>query len=558
MSSIKTNLSAMAALRTLGSVTQQLTSTEKRVSSGLKVASASDNATYWSVATTMRSDRGATSAVADALGVASATVDTAYAGMTSVLDTLSAFKAKLVTAKEGSVDKSKVQDELDQLKQQVASVATSASFNGVNMLSYSQAANLKTTNSVTTSVPAAFVRSADGTVSISDSDIDMTKTLLFNTGGGGLLQSDSDALGLATLGSFSGGSIGAVAGHQDFNFIGAQTFGASDAVSFDLTLDASDASAGNSYAITIDRSVVTAALGAAANGKIANGQDMAAVLNKAFQLAGAPASSGGGTSSFEIATRHATGLAGSSVSTSNLVSSLSGGSGLGLESAPTASVQNVYPQVDFSFGSRFAVPEGQSFSFSFAIDGSSQQTISVDRATVDAALGTSANGIVSTADDMAAVLGAAGQQTGLLATASGGSVTLSGDKARYPTAGVGMTVSAPQKHTAGAIDFNFTDIDITTAGADVDYYISGLDAMQNRVTAAAALLGSLQSSIGVQSDFAKTLMDSIDRGVGRLVDADMETESSKLAAQQTQQQLAVQSLSIANQAPQRLLSLFRG
>lgn len=292
MSSIKTNLSAMAALRTLGSVTQQLTSTEKRVSSGLKVASASDNATYWSVATTMRSDRGATSAVADALGVASATVDTAYAGMTSVLDTLSAFKAKLVTAKEGSVDKSKVQDELDQLKQQVASVATSASFNGVNMLSYSQAANLKTTNSVTTSVPAAFVRSADGTVSISDSDIDMTKTLLFNTGGGGLLQSDSDALGLATLGSFSGGSIGAVAGHQDFNFIGAQTFGASDAVSFDLTLDASDASAGNSYAITIDRSVVTAALGAAANGKIANGQDMAAVLNKAFQLAGAPASSG--------------------------------------------------------------------------------------------------------------------------------------------------------------------------------------------------------------------------------------------------------------------------
>ncbi len=556
MSSIKTNLSAMAALQTLESVSLKLTSTQQRVSSGLKVEKASDNATYWSIATTMRSDKGATSAVADALGVASATVDTAYAGLTSVLDTLSAFKAKLVTAKEGSVDRSKIQDELEQLKQQVTSIATSASFNGVNMLSYNQAANLKTTGAVTTAVPSAFVRSADGTVSVNDSDVDMTKTILFNTGGGGLLQSDSDALGLGSLGGFAGGNDAGEAGHLDFAFTGGQTFGASDSVSFDLTLDASDASAGSRYAITIDRSTVTAALGAAAGGRINNGQDMAAVLNKAFQLAGAPASSTGGGTSFVIATRHATGLQGSSVATGNLTSSF-GGSAFGLEGTPTASVQNVYPTVNFSFGSRFAVPEGQSFSFSFAVDGSPSQTVSADRATVDAALGTSANGIVSSADDMAAVLNAAGQTTGLTATASGGAVTLSVDKARYPTAGVGMTVSAPQKHTAGAVDFNFADIDITAAGADVDGYISGLDAMQSRVTTAAAALGSLQSAIGIQSSFANTLMDSIDRGVGRLVDADMETESSKLAAQQTQQQLAVQSLSIANQAPQRLLSLFR-
>ncbi|WP_376776671.1 flagellin [Rhizobium laguerreae] len=45
--------------------------------------------------------------------------------------------------------------------------------------------------------------------------------------------------------------------------------------------------------------------------------------------------------------------------------------------------------------------------------------------------------------------------------------------------------------------------------------------------------------------------------IGRLVDADMEEESSRLAAFQTQQQLAVQSLSIANRAPQNILSLFQ-
>lgn len=64
--------------------------------------------------------------------------------------------------------------------------------------------------------------------------------------------------------------------------------------------------------------------------------------------------------------------------------------------------------------------------------------------------------------------------------------------------------------------------------------------------------------IELQEDFVGALSDSIDSGVGRLVDADMEEESSKLSALQTQQQLAIQSLSIANSSSQNILSLFRG
>ena len=60
----------------------------------------------------------------------------------------------------------------------------------------------------------------------------------------------------------------------------------------------------------------------------------------------------------------------------------------------------------------------------------------------------------------------------------------------------------------------------------------------------------------MQTTFVSPLMDSIDKGVGKLVDADMEEESSKLTALQTQQQLAVQSLSIANQNTQLILKLF--
>jgi len=67
----------------------------------------------------------------------------------------------------------------------------------------------------------------------------------------------------------------------------------------------------------------------------------------------------------------------------------------------------------------------------------------------------------------------------------------------------------------------------------------------------------LAKRIAMQEDFVSTISDSVDSGVERLVDADMEAESSRLSALQTQQQLAVQSLSIANSAPQNILSLFR-
>jgi flagellin len=77
------------------------------------------------------------------------------------------------------------------------------------------------------------------------------------------------------------------------------------------------------------------------------------------------------------------------------------------------------------------------------------------------------------------------------------------------------------------------------------------------MTSLGSKLGSLQKGIDLQTDFVSKLSDSIDSGVGRLVDADMEEESSKLSALQTQQQLAVQSLSIANSSSQNILSLFR-
>ncbi|MGO7202545.1 flagellin, partial [Rhizobium ruizarguesonis] len=113
----------------------------------------------------------------------------------------------------------------------------------------------------------------------------------------------------------------------------------------------------------------------------------------------------------------------------------------------------------------------------------------------------------------------------------------------------------------GTVDANGDSVyslDITdfTTG-QIQSALSTIESALSAMTSAGAQLGSISTRIDLQEDFVGALSDSIDSGVGRLVDADMEEESSKLSALQTQQQLAIQSLSIANSSSQNILSLFR-
>ena len=75
--------------------------------------------------------------------------------------------------------------------------------------------------------------------------------------------------------------------------------------------------------------------------------------------------------------------------------------------------------------------------------------------------------------------------------------------------------------------------------------------------AAAAAFGAAQTRIDAQNELPGKQTDALKTGVGALIDADMEEASARLTALQTQQQLGIQALSIANQAPQNVLALFR-
>jgi flagellin len=101
------------------------------------------------------------------------------------------------------------------------------------------------------------------------------------------------------------------------------------------------------------------------------------------------------------------------------------------------------------------------------------------------------------------------------------------------------------------------NIDVTT-DAGATGALAAIDGLIDQSVSAAAAFGSAEGRVETQSSFIGKLTDSLKSGIGALVDANMEEASARLQALQVQQQLAVQSLSIANQAPQSILSLFRG
>lgn len=328
MSSIVTNSAAMTALQSLNATMKNMETTQSRISTGLRVSSASDNAAYWSIATTMRSDKSALSTVSDALNLGSSTIGVAYTGMNSAIDVANQIKQKLVAAAQPGVDRTKVQAEIKQLQGQLKGNAESAVFSGQNWLSIDSGA----------------------------ADYNSTKSIISSY--------QHDAAGNVTVGT--------------------------------IAIDA------------------------------------------------------GGIALFDVAT---------------------GG---------TPTPNGILDKVDTSTVGTY----------------------------------TDADGVVTSS--------AAG----------------------------GTGVSVFTLDISGLTD---SKEDLATLNA----MIKQVDAAIGKMTSAAANLGSAKSRVTLQQDFVTNLMQSIDKGVGSLVDADMNEESTRLQALQVQQQLGVQALSIANQSAQTILSLFR-
>jgi flagellin len=208
MSSILTNVSAMTALQSLNKTQSMLETTQKRISTGYRVGSAEDNAAYWSIATTMRSDNSAMSTVKDALGLGAATIDVAYTATNSAIDVTKAIKDKLVAARQPGVDRTKIQSEVTQLQNQLKSISDSAVFSGENWLS----ADSSTVGyNPIKSIVSSFSRTA-GNITIGTISIDTSSIKLYDSNASaspmGIINGTRDATGaLSATGTFSVATI---------------------------------------------------------------------------------------------------------------------------------------------------------------------------------------------------------------------------------------------------------------------------------------------------------------------------------------------------------------
>ncbi|WP_454849186.1 flagellin N-terminal helical domain-containing protein [Rhizobium binxianense] len=557
MSSINTNYSAIAALKTLRSLTSELQTAQNRVSTGLRVEKSADNAAYWSIATTMRSDNRALSAVSDAIGLGEALVETHTSALDSVVDILGEIKAKLIAATEKGVDKAKIQAEIEGLKGALTATAASTSFSGENWLN-TDIADLGSVTHSYKNIASSFVRGADNSVHIDTTEVDLTRISLFNSTGSGLLQADMRSLGL--IGGLRNADFSATGatGYVVYAFASLPdpddaALTASDQVSFDITVDG-----GVTRTVTIDKNLIDTTLGRS-SGLINNSGELTAVIQSALSNMGwNPGPITYNSTYIAFASAEFPGMTESSVSISNVTSTLVGGYAFGLGGPPASKLDGGAASYSFAFPEPFFVHRDVAFSFDVSVDGGATKTLTIDRSIVDSALGTT-TGTISSAADYAKVLNAVLDGTGLNATANGANVVLTVDLALNPEKGGRSSLRLNNvAHNIGYTpDFNIIDIDITDPAKSLDNYISGVDMMFRKAVSAASYLGSINRMIETQDNFVNTLQDTVTKGIGRLIDADMEEESSRLAALQTQQQLALQSLWIANGAPQNVLRLFQ-
>ena len=176
MSSILTNSSAMNALTALRAVNSNLSTTQDRIATGLKVSSAKDNAAYFSISETMKSDNAMYSAIDEGLTLTRNSVSTARLGAETVVDFASQIAERVAFAQANGVDLQKVQDEITGLVSQITTTIQQSTFNGDDLVNAGGGGAGAVT--VVTGVSRASGTFATTTMSFNSQDLTAIETAL--------------------------------------------------------------------------------------------------------------------------------------------------------------------------------------------------------------------------------------------------------------------------------------------------------------------------------------------------------------------------------------------
>ncbi|BAI76447.1 flagellin (plasmid) [Azospirillum sp. B510] len=414
MASILTNASAMTALQTLRHVTGDLATTQDRISTGLKVNNAKDNAAYWSIATTMKADVAGFKAVKESLELGSGTTNTASVAAKNIVENLQTLKARVIAGQTNGVDKSLIQNDVDQLVKLIKGAAADASFNGDNLLrvTYSNDGTAKDQN---VSILASLSR-GNGTVDPSYIDFQRQDLRVESIVGKATIEQQINSTNAKKA------SVDIKFGAPGDTFINGQNLGLG---ALSLTVTKEDGT-------KVDVSVDLSAQKYDTNLATTQG-NIATAVNTALTAAGGD---------FQVAF-----------------------------TGDTLSFTDQDKNADGNFTAQVS----------------------------------------------------------------------------------GLWVGSKESDAFGGLA-DLTQVDVVNNSKKS---LEVINKLLDTAIGKASVIGSIENRVSVQNDFVSKLTDSMNKGIGALVDADMNEESSRLQALQVQQQLATQALSIANQGPQNILSLFR-
>jgi len=191
MNSVNTNVGAMAALQNLNATNSALATTQNRINTGLKVASAKDNGAIWAIAQNQRATSQSLDSVKESLQRGSSTVDVAIAAGESISDLLLQMKSKALAASDATLDTNSrvaLNDDFKSLRDQIQKAVDNAEFNGANMI-----------KSGGTTVMA--LANADGSqyITIQAADLSLGSAAMTDSGPGAGVIDDTSSIATASM-----------------------------------------------------------------------------------------------------------------------------------------------------------------------------------------------------------------------------------------------------------------------------------------------------------------------------------------------------------------------
>ncbi|MEO0679195.1 MAG: flagellin [Pseudomonadota bacterium] len=523
MASILTNNSAMVALQTLNQISGNLENVQSQISTGKKVGSAKDNAAVWAISAVMQSDVKGFKGISESLSLGASTVAVGRQAAETTTELLTEIKGKIVSAQEENVDRAKIQTDIAALRDQITSVVGAAQFNGKNIVN-----NFDETN-----ILSSLDR--DGAGNVSSGQITFRGQSL--TDDSGTIQTANAIQRIGTVADDGAYTVNGTATLSNAGNDATVTIATNLGIGDTLTIDFAD------QQFTYTNNTGAAVAIADLDDIVAAGLSTLGVEGATAAVTAAGVITVTSTNKFDSIA-----IQGSSGTTTVVVDPDAGGAQAALAAGAEGTLVARAETISLGGAGNIGGVVNEGDGFRISLDGQNFDYVAKDGDTLnDVALGLKrvidAGGLagievkVNTSNDP---------------TSTPPTIQIDNDNA----ATVALTTDDGSGGTASGGLVGLAGIDVSTLEG-AERALANIESLIQTSIDSAAEFGSVEGRIDIQSDFVSRLTDAFTSGIGALVDADLEEASARLQALQVQQQLGVQALSIANQAPQNVLALFR-